>query len=45
MPWGQDIERKYAQFLHDEAIYVAEGLWDRFPSGSRLFVGKIYTCV
>ena len=41
VPWGQDIERKYAQFLHDEAIYVAEGLWDRFPSGSRLFVGKI----
>lgn len=41
VPWSPDIERKYAQFLHDEAIYVTEGLWDRFPPGSRLFVGKI----
>lgn len=45
VPWSHDIERKYAQFLHDEAIYVAEGLWDRFPSGSRLFVGEIPTGV
>lgn len=43
VPWGPDIERKYAQFLHDEAIYVTEGLWDRFPPGSRLFVGNLYT--
>ncbi len=34
-----DIERSYEQFLQDEAIYVSEGTWDRFPQGSRLFVG------
>ena len=40
-PWGADIQKKYDQFLHDERIYVTEGVWDRFPPGSRLFVGKI----
>jgi hypothetical protein len=40
VPWGPDIQKKYDQFLHDERVYVTEGLWDRFPAGSRLFVGK-----
>jgi RNA recognition motif. (a.k.a. RRM, RBD, or RNP domain) len=40
-PWGPEIQKKYDQFLHDERIYVTEGVWDRFPPGSRLFVGKI----
>lgn len=39
-PWGPEVQRKYDDFLHQERIYVTEGLWDRFPSGSRLFVGK-----
>lgn len=39
-PWGSDIQKKYDQFLHDERMYVTEGVWDRFPPGSRLFVGK-----
>lgn len=39
VPWDAEAERKYAQFLREEAIYVSEGLWDRFPQGSRLFVG------
>lgn len=39
VPWDAEAERKYAQFLREEAIYVSEGLWDRFPPGSRLFVG------
>lgn len=39
-PWGPDIQKKYDQFLHDERVYVTEGVWDRFPPGSRLFVGK-----
>lgn len=39
VPWDVEAERKYAQFLREEAIYVSEGLWDRFPQGSRLFVG------
>lgn len=39
-PWGPDVQKKYDEFLHDERIYVTEGLWDRFPIGSRLFVGE-----
>lgn len=39
-PWPPDVQKKYDEFLHDERIYVTEGLWDRFPPGSRLFVGK-----
>ncbi|KAK4697381.1 hypothetical protein P7C71_g675, partial [Lecanoromycetidae sp. Uapishka_2] len=35
---GADIERSYERFLQDEATYVSEGTWDRFPQGSRLFV-------
>lgn len=35
-----DVERQYEEFLRDEEIYVSEGTWDRFPQGSRLFVGK-----
>ena len=38
---GSDLERAYEDFLRDEAAYVAEGAWDRFPQGSRLFVGKV----
>jgi hypothetical protein len=40
VPWGPDVQKKYDQFLHDERVYVTEGLWDRFPAGSRLFVGQ-----
>lgn len=39
-PWGPEVQKKYDKFLHDERIYVTEGLWDRFPSQSRLFIGK-----
>lgn len=42
LPWGREVQRKYDEFLHEERIYVTEGLWDRFPSGSRLFVGQYY---
>lgn len=35
-----EIERQYEEFLHDEEIYVSEGTWDKFPQGSRLFVGE-----
>jgi hypothetical protein len=41
-PWGPDIQTKYDQFLADEAVYTAEGTWDRFPKDSRLFVGKYF---
>lgn len=39
-PWGPEVQKKYDDFLHDERTYVTEGLWDRFPIGSRLFVGQ-----
>jgi hypothetical protein len=39
--WPPEIQAEYDQFLHDERNYVTEGVWDRFPPGSRLFVGMI----
>ena len=39
-PWAPEVQKKYDEFLHDERIYVTEGLWDRFPPGSRLFIGN-----
>jgi len=42
-PWGSDVQKKYDNFLSDERVYVTEGLWDRFPSGSRLFIGRFMT--
>lgn len=39
-PRRPEIERQYEEFLHDEEVYVSEGTWDRFPQGSRLFVGE-----
>ncbi|OJJ51975.1 hypothetical protein ASPSYDRAFT_63068 [Aspergillus sydowii CBS 593.65] len=41
--WGIYVQEKYDLFLHDERIHVTEGLWDRFPYGSRLFVGNLPT--
>ena len=35
-----DVERQYEDYLQEEEIYVSEGTWDRFPQGSRLFVGQ-----
>lgn len=34
-------QAKYDQFLEDERRYVTEGIWDKFPVGSRLFVGNL----
>ena len=39
-PWPPEIQRKYNQFLRDEEVYTSEGTWDKFPQGSRLFVGE-----
>lgn len=39
VPRRPEIEKIYEEFLREEAVYVAEGTWDRFPQGSRLFVG------
>lgn len=40
--WGEEIEQKFNQFLSDEKVYTAEGTWDKFPHGSRLFVGQLF---
>ena len=41
VPRRPDVEKLYEEFLRDEAVYVAEGTWDRFPQGSRLFIGTL----
>ena len=38
-----EVDQLWQEFLREEAVYVSEGMWDRFPHGSRLFVGKITT--
>ena len=40
-PWTPGTQRVYDQFLDDERRYVTEGIWDKFPLGSRLFVGNL----
>ncbi|KAL8721339.1 MAG: hypothetical protein Q9225_001951 [Loekoesia sp. 1 TL-2023] len=42
-PWPAELEKLYDEFTSEEAKYVAEGVWDRFPPGSRLFVGNLYS--
>jgi len=41
IPFTPEIEGIWNEFVREEAVYVSEGLWDRFPHGSRLFVGKV----
>jgi nuclear polyadenylated RNA-binding protein 3 len=38
-PFTVDEEEAFSQFLTDERDYVSHGQWDRFPPGSRLFIG------
>lgn len=40
MSWTPAVQKLYDEFLADERMYVSEGLWDRFPAGSRLFIGE-----
>jgi nuclear polyadenylated RNA-binding protein 3 len=39
-PWLPAVQKIYDEFLAEERINVTEGLWDRFPVGSRLFIGS-----
>ncbi|KAE9369568.1 hypothetical protein N431DRAFT_493362 [Stipitochalara longipes BDJ] len=39
--WGPDVQKIYDEFLADERMYVQEGLWDKFPLNSRLFIGNL----
>lgn len=34
-----DYQRMWDQFMADERQYMSEAKWDRFPEGSRLFIG------
>lgn len=38
---GQDVDyqRQWDQFMADERLYMSEAKWDRFPDGSRIFIG------
>ncbi len=40
-PWTPNTQRVYDKFLEEERGYVTEGIWDKFPNGSRLFVGNL----
>jgi nuclear polyadenylated RNA-binding protein 3 len=35
------VDRAYQAFLNEEKIHVAEGNWEAFPEGSRMFVGML----
>jgi len=41
--WGAEVQKVYDEFLDNERMYVTEGLWDRFPLNSRLFIGMCMT--
>jgi nuclear polyadenylated RNA-binding protein 3 len=36
---SDDYQRQWEQFVADERQYMAEAKWDRFPEGSRIFIG------
>ncbi|KAJ9638080.1 uncharacterized protein PV06_04937 [Exophiala oligosperma] len=40
-PWTPNTQSLYDRFLEEERRYVTEGIWDKFPQGSRLFVGNL----
>jgi len=42
-PFPVELEGPYEQFLEEERQNVNEANWERFPEGSRLFIGKFVT--
>ncbi|KAF4126049.1 RNA recognition motif [Geosmithia morbida] len=38
---GNDYQKRWEKFLSDERQYMAEAKWDRFPEGSRIFIGNL----
>lgn len=36
---GQGLQQTYDEFLADERRHMAEAKWERFPEGSRIFIG------
>ncbi|KAF2666703.1 hypothetical protein BT63DRAFT_427132 [Microthyrium microscopicum] len=41
--FNPDLEYEYEQFVREERANVAEGKWEKFPDGSRLFIGNLPT--
>ena len=37
---SEDYQRQWNQFVADERQYMSEAKWDRFPEGSRIFIGS-----
>lgn len=44
-PFTAEEEDAYDRFLEDEREYVSKGQWDRFPIGSRLFIGMPFAYI
>jgi hypothetical protein len=42
-PFPPELEGPYQDFLDEESKNVADAKWDRFPDGSRLFIGNLST--
>ncbi|KAL2163466.1 hypothetical protein VTH06DRAFT_5524 [Thermothelomyces fergusii] len=38
---GSSIKQLWEQFLADEKRYTSEAKWERFPEGSRIFIGNL----
>lgn len=38
--WPPHVNQLYEHFLNEERKFVTEGQWEKFPYGSRLFIGK-----
>lgn len=36
-----DYQHQWDQFMADERQYMSEAKWDRFPEGSRIFIGNL----
>lgn len=41
IPLSREDKLAYERFLDEEEEYVASGRWERFPYGSRMFVGNL----
>ncbi|POR35907.1 Putative RNA-binding protein C3H8.09c [Tolypocladium paradoxum] len=40
-PPDAEYQRHWAQFMADERQYMSDAKWDRFPEGSRIFIGNL----
>jgi len=44
IPQSPAVQQAWETFLTDEKRYTSEAKWDRFPEGSRIFIGKYLGC-